>query len=150
MDEKRTIRLAGEQAEVFDNQMDADKALMEATDDCVAFRPQIEGEWNEFAVIGSRPQALLVYDSASNELIDQPCNWTCVIDVFKAVNALAEPSGCRTRLPCPEPTMAIRGKLREAAISYAKTLVAIWGEQSKANRLKNMRSSPGEGFGPIK
>jgi hypothetical protein len=150
MEEKRTIRLAGEQAKVFDNQMDVDKALMEATDDCVAFRPEIEGEWNEFVLIGSRPQALLVYDSASNTPIDQPCNWTCVIDVFKAVNALAEPSGCRTRLPCPEPTMAIRGKLREAAISYAKTAVAIWQEQSKANKLKNMRSSPGEGFGPIK
>ena len=150
MDEKQIIRLAGEQAEVFDNQMDVDKALIEATNDCVAFRPQIEGEWNEFTMLGRRPQALLVYDPANNELIDQPYNWTCVIDILQAVNALAEPSGCRTRLPCPEPTMAIRGRLREAAISYAKTAVAIWQEQSKANKSKNMRSSSGEGFGPIK
>lgn len=153
MDEKQTIMLAGEQAEVFDNQMDVDKALMEATNDCVAFRPQIEGEWNEFTMLGIKPtriQALLVYDSGNNALIDLPYNWTCVIDVLQAVNALAKPSGFRMRLQCPEPTMAIRGSLREVAISYAKAAVAVLQEQSKSNKLKNIQAKPGEGFGPIK
>lgn len=147
MDEKRFIRVAGEQAEVFDNQMDADKALMEATDDCVVFRPEIEGEWNEMIMLGGRPQALLVCDSVTHELIDKPYGWTCVIDVQRAVEGTCAPSGMRTRLQCPEPTSDIRESLRQAAIAYAKAFIALLQQQNKTNNSKNMRSKPGKGFG---
>ena len=69
MADKPTINLSGEQAEVFNEQMDTDRKLMEATDDFIAFRPAIEGEWNEGIMLGydlhacaSSAQSLILKD----------------------------------------------------------------------------------------
>jgi hypothetical protein len=68
MTDDRTIRLSGEQAEVFDDQMDVDRDLMEATDDFIAFRPSIDGEWSEQIMLGYEPQRLTIGIKGTDEI----------------------------------------------------------------------------------
>jgi hypothetical protein len=128
MADDRTIRLSGEQAEVFDDQMDIDRDLMEAVDDCVAFRPEIDGEWNEAIMLGETPPRFRLFKVETQEELSSSYGWTCVIDVGRAVLGQSSPSGCRMRAQCPAPaTQEVRDALRDYAIHYAKASASTLG-----------------------
>jgi hypothetical protein len=99
------ILLSGEQAEAFDAQMDADKAMFEQTDAAVCFRPQIPGEWNELKMLGGLPPQLGPIRNGKWDFLSEQCTWTAVVDVIRA-QRIAEgkdtgaASGFRARLPC--------------------------------------------------
>jgi hypothetical protein len=132
MTDDRTIRISGEQAEVFDDQMNVDRDLMEATDDFIAFRPSIEGEWNEQIMLGATPERLAIRFADSGEIYPGPYNWTCVVDIGRLAYGQSEASGCRTRLQCPNPiTPELRQVLREAASERVLGLIDLLKRQPK-------------------
>jgi hypothetical protein len=110
-----TIRLAGEQAEVFDNQMDVDKALMASTPSCVAFRPAIDGEFSEYQVIGERVPCIAPFQTEARP------DWVCVCDVGRIQRKGGPASGLRVRFQCPQPQNdAQRDLIRDVAVSYVR------------------------------
>ena len=99
------ILLSGEQAEAFDAQMDADKAMFEKTDAAVYFRPQIPGEWNEQKMLGFKPPQLGPIRNGEWDFLPEQCTWTAVVDIIRTQRIAngkeaGEASGCRTRLQC--------------------------------------------------
>lgn len=127
------INLSGEKAEQFDDQMDADRAFAEASDDCVFFRPSMDGEWDTQIEMGSVPPRLLLFDTESGQPLDGPYNWTCVVDILRATGAATESSGCRTRLQCANPcTPELRKQMRDMAIDYVRTLIKALQRQKKS------------------
>lgn len=135
---KRTITISGEQAEVFDDQMSVDRALMEATDDFIAFRPAIEGEWNEQIMLGYDPQRL-VCTAEGGGIYPGPYDWTCVVDVGRLTGMTEQASGCRMRFQCPEPSFEeLRKALRDAAAERVLSFLALAKQQAgtKAKRPK--------------
>jgi hypothetical protein len=115
-DRKRNhITLAGEQAEVFDAQMDSDRDWFSGSDQCVRFRPEIDGEFNDQLMLGHQPNYIQTFDLETGENIDLPLGWVCVIEVGRAVN-WGGPDGFRTRLRCPAP---LNGQVRQAMVDYA-------------------------------
>lgn len=141
MSDDRTIRLAGEQAEVFDDQMDVDRDLMEATDDFIAFRPTIEGEWNEQIMLGCDPQRLTCMAEGGGIYLG-PYDWTCVVDVGRLVSMTEEASGFRMRFQCPEPnSQELRQALRKGAAERVLAFLELAKQQS---RTKTRRA---KGFG---
>lgn len=142
--------LTGEQAEVFDHQMDTDRELMEATDDCIAFRPTIEGEFSEYIVAGGRPPQIVLTEGGPDGafLYDVPGGqWTAVVDLGRAFLGYTEASGMRMRLLCPPPIDGgIREAIREAALETAYRLAKASGAFKK-NKLRKSRRSPARGFG---
>lgn len=105
-----TITLAGEQAEAFDAQMDADKAWFEANAFPVYLRPQIPGEWGEYEMFGTKPVAIgPIAPNGEPDFLDQQCVWTAVVDAVRLqawVNDndfYAPPSGVRMRFACTPP-----------------------------------------------
>jgi len=121
------IRLAGEQAEVFDAQMDADKAKFEQINGCVYFRPQIPGEFNEQIAIGCEVAML----GPSTGFLPQQCTWTAVVDLVRAHRVAngeppGEASGCRTRYKCvPVLTAADEAWCSQIAQEYALHQLSI-------------------------
>ena len=108
MDEPKTpkwIRLAGEQAEVFDKRSDTDREWFESHEGHVYFRPEIDGEWNEHIVLGDAIPTLDVKGYSK----DAPKgHWTVVIDLGRAWDRLerktgSPPSGMRTRVRINRP-----------------------------------------------
>jgi hypothetical protein len=105
-DKRPTIRLAGEQAEAFDAQMDKDRAMFEQTDACVCFRPQIPGEWNEHQMLGHKPPIIGPIRNGQIDFLPSECTWTAVVDIGR-VDRVAKgeapgaPTGLRTRIACP-------------------------------------------------
>ncbi|MGA1114784.1 MAG: hypothetical protein ACO3TI_07555, partial [Aquiluna sp.] len=127
---KPTIKLSGEQAEVFNEQMDTDRKLMEATDDFIAFRPAIEGEWNEGIMLG--------YDLPRLDCITEngvtyagPYDWTCVVDMGRLRFGTKEPTGARMRFQCPEPNSErLREALRQDAADRVLSFLKVAGRLS--------------------
>ena len=111
----KTITLTGEQAEVFDEQMDSDRDWFEGSSECVRFRPEIPGEFNEQLMLGGLPPYIQAFDLETGEDIAAPLDWVCVIDIIRSING-GGPSGCRTRLRCPAP---LNGQIRRAMADYA-------------------------------
>jgi hypothetical protein len=130
------ILLSGEQAEAFDAQMDADKAMFEQTDAAVCFRPQIPGEWNEQKMLGLKlpPQLGPIRNGRWDFLPDQ-CTWTAVVDVIRAQRIAdgkdaGEASGCRTRLQCvPVLNQQDEAAYSQIAQEYVLQQLAILREQ---------------------
>jgi hypothetical protein len=132
MTDDRTIRIAGEQAEVFNDQMDTDRDLMEAVDDCVAFRPEIDGEWNEHIMLGDTPPRLALRYCNTGKVYPGPYNWTCVLDLGRALYGEKAASGWRMRFQCPEPATAeLRAALKDFAIDFAKASFELLRKQNK-------------------
>lgn len=126
------ITLSGEKAEHFDDQMDADRAFAESSDDCVFFRPAMDGEWDTLIEMGSMPPRLLLLDPETGEAFSGPYNWTCVVDILRATGACNKSSGCRTRLQCANPcTPALRSQMRQMAIDYVCSMVNALKKQNK-------------------
>lgn len=127
------INLSGEKAEQFDDKMDADRAFAEASDDCVFFRPAMDGEWDTLIQLGSAPPRLLMFDTKTGEELPGPYNWTCVVDILRATDAATESSGCRTRLQCANPcTPELRVQMRQMAIDYVRSMVKALKKQNKS------------------
>ena len=63
----KTITLTGEQAEVFDEQMDSDRDWFEGSSECVHFRPEIPGEFNEQLMLGWQPPYIQTFDLETGE-----------------------------------------------------------------------------------
>jgi len=84
----KTITLTGEKAEVFDEQMDSDRYWFEGSEECVRFRPEIPGEFNDCRVVGGKPPYIQVFDLETGEDISAPLDWVCVVDISYAHMAL--------------------------------------------------------------
>lgn len=126
------ITLQGEKAEHFDDQMDADRAFAESSDDCVFFRPAMDGEWDTLIEMGSMPPRLLLLDPETGQTFPGPYNWTCVVDILRVTGACNESSGCRTRLQCPNPCTAdLRTQMRQMAIDYVCSMINALKKQNK-------------------
>jgi len=126
------IVLSGEKASHFNNQMDADRAFADASDDCVFFRPSMDGEWDTLIEMGSMPPRLLLLDTETGEAFPGPYDWTCVVDLLRATGASNESSSCRTRLQCANPcTAALRAQMRQMAIDYVCGMVNALKKQNK-------------------
>jgi hypothetical protein len=127
------IRLAGEQAEVFDAQMDTDKKKFEEIEGCVYFRPQIPGEFNEQKMLGF--EVPMIGPMAG--FLPQQCTWTAVVDLGRAYQiANDEPpgkaSGCRTRYKCPPAlTFADQELYAQVAMYLALQQLAALRDSSK-------------------
>ena len=111
----KTITLTGEQAEVFDEQMDSDRDWFEGSSECVRFRPEIPGEFNEQLMLWWQPPYIQTFDLETGEDIAASLVWVCVVDIIRAIEG-GSPSGCRTRLRCPAP---LNGQIRQAMAAYA-------------------------------
>jgi hypothetical protein len=128
----QTIRLAGEQAEVFDNQMDADRAMFEKTDSCVCFRPQIPGEWNEQQMLGHKPPMIGPMRDGKIDFLPEECTWTAVVDIGRADRVAkghlpGAPTGMRTRIAClpvltPEDELACSHAAQAYALAQMEAL----------------------------
>jgi len=117
-----TIRLAGEAAEAFDHQNAIDRQLLKDADDFIAFRPQIEGEFDTDLVVGT-PRPVLLRPGDSD---DASTPWVCVVDQLRALGACDTYSGCRTRFPCFIPLNDYDRKLmREAVVYHLRTQVEL-------------------------
>lgn len=124
------IRLAGEQAEVFDNQMDVDSEWFQNSDEPVFFRPQIEGEWNQHTATGKSPPTIDFFDE-DGQVIEAKKDWTCVVDVGRVLKGGGPASGFRTRLAVAAPiTPPIRQAMKEQAIAWAQVTVEALRQQA--------------------
>ena len=130
----KTITLAGEQAAVFNEQMDSDRDWFEGSDQCVRFRPEIPGEFNEQKMLGHQVPSIELFNLETGEDVSAALDWVCVVDIFRAVKG-GGPSGCRTRLRCPAPINGqLRGALADYAIRYAHSMLAALKAQHAGGR----------------
>lgn len=138
MNKPNEIRLAGEQAEVFDAQMDSDREWFEASRDWIRFRPEIEGEFNEHIMLGESPPYVSLYDMETGEGIDVSMGWVCVIDIGRAMSNEKDPppSGVRTRFRCPPP---VDGVVRQAIVDYAEKYVKSLPDLIGGGKPKNSK-----------
>lgn len=124
------IRLSGEQAEVFDEQMESDREWFEGSTEMVRFRPEIEGEWNEQKMLGFVSPALVTKDPRTGKA--DPANWTCVLDLGRVTGMTTEASGWRTRFPCSAPsTGKLRSDMAAKAIAFAQAQILLLKSQQK-------------------
>lgn len=121
----KKIHLTGEQAEVFDHQMDVDSEWFQNSDEPVFFRPQIDGEWNQHIAAGSSPPTIdFFYENG--QPVPAVKDWTCVIDVGRVLNGGGPASGMRMRLAVAVPfTPQIREIMKEQAIAWTKSMVTM-------------------------
>jgi len=123
------IRLSGEQAEVFDEQMESDRQWFEGSAEMVRFRPEIEGEWNEQKMLGFVSPALVTKDPVTGK--EDPTNWTCVLDLGRVTGMTTKASGWRTRFPCSAPTSGkLRNKMAAQAVAFARAQILFLRSQA--------------------
>jgi hypothetical protein len=142
------IELSGEQAEVFDYQMDSDKEWFDSSHDWVFFRPEIEGEFNEYIMMGENPPDCLLQNLETGKLINTPLDWVCVIDIGRALSKKkkAPASGFRVRFRCPPPyNGVVRKALRNYAFNYAEWFVSVTGS-AELLATAYVNDSSGKGF----
>jgi hypothetical protein len=146
------IRLAGEQGEVFDQQMDTDRDWFESHRGVLYFRPQIPGEWNEQLALGiAIPTAGPLGPDGSLDFLPDQAVWTAVVDLGRFLRiavdrAPAAPAtGFRTRLRVVPPlTHAARRDMAVAVIAYVRcTLQAL---QEQARKQHRCSSNKPQGF----
>lgn len=140
MDETKNptlIRLAGEQAEVFNKQSDTDREWFESHEDYVYFRPEIDGEWNEQIMLGHDIPTLAIKDHSKRAPKE---SWTAVIDMGRVWERLegrigTPPSGMRTRIRINRPaTEAIRAELVIPLMKYCLVVLINMGYHKSDTR----------------
>jgi hypothetical protein len=139
------IKLTGEQAEVFDEQMDSDRDWFKRSSESVRFRPEIDGEWNEHLMLGHQAPYIKTYDIETGKGYNAPLNWVCVVDIFKAIEG-GDSSGCRTRYRCPAP---INGVIRKAMAEYAIDCTRLMIKAVKGSGPPQASVTAAEGSGKI-
>ena len=136
----KTINLVGEQAEAFDQHMDADRDWFESSPGAFYFRPEIEGEFDEYLIAGAEPpfvHALVATPQGTQEL---PLGWTCVVDVGRYLEQTKAPTGFRCRVRTSAP---INGDVRETLLAGVRQYV----DHSIAAMKQQQKKSRGKGFG---
>lgn len=136
------MRLAGEQGEVFDLQMDADRDWFESHEGVLYFRPQIPGEWNEQRALGVPiPTAGPFGPGGTPDFLPDQAVWTAVVDLGRLWRVAVErcpagpSSGMRTRLRVVPPlTHATRRDLGIAVTAYALHTLQALEEQGRQHR----------------
>jgi len=142
------IRLVGEQAEAFDQQMDADRNWFESSTDAFYFRPEIEGEFDEYVIAGAAPPYVIAEVSTPEGNGELPLGWVCVVDIGRYIEKSEAPTGFRFRVRTSPP---INGEVRESLIEgvcqYVNRIPFV-KEQAKIALLgKHSPRSRGKGFG---
>lgn len=136
------MHLAGEQAEAFDQQVDADRDWFESHRGVLCFRPQIPGEWNEQHALGIPVPIAGPFapDGSPDFLLDQAV-WTAVVDLGRLRRVAVErrpagPStGLRTRLRVVPPlTHRARREMAIAVTAYALHTLQALEEQGRQHR----------------
>ena len=131
--ETTEVHLVGEQAEVFDEQMTTDREWFEVSQESVYFRPQIDGEFSGYTMLGHEAPSIDIFTD-DHQLAPVKKDWTCVIDLGRIMNPGGPPSGWRTRLAVPSPiTPQIRQAMLEVALDYAQTLILESRAASKSD-----------------
>jgi hypothetical protein len=137
--ERRTIRLTGEQAKVFDAQMDSDRDWFKGSRQGVRFRPEIDGEFDHQLALGQQPNCIRCFDPETGKATTASLGWVCVVDIGQALGADG-PSGWRTRLRCPPPISGrIRQEMASSAIAFA---IAAVGALRKQHQQQNAANKP--------
>ena len=145
--ENNEIHIVGEQAEVFDQQMDADRDWFESTSEAFYFRPEIEGEFNDFIVGGGEPPCVYAVAETDEGDKEVPGGWVCVVDIGRYVMRDKEPSGCRMRIRTSAPiTGVLREKLLEGVCQYVDKAIQI-SALSLIKSEGDKKKSSGKGFG---
>ena len=135
------IHLAGEQAEAFDQQMDADRDWFESTSEAFYFRPEIEGEFDDFLVAGAEPPSIYAVAETDKGDEELPRGWVCVVDIGRYVMKDEEPSGLRMRIRTSAPiTGSLRETLLEGVCQYVDQAISMF-------KPKRKKRSSGKGFG---
>ena len=100
------ISLAGEQAEVFCDQMDGDRAWFQSCDATHYFRPEIDGEFNDYLVVGSDAPFVHAVVQTSAGIGELPLGWVCVTDIGRYLNDGGPASTSRFRVRTSPPFQA--------------------------------------------
>ena len=117
----RRVTLSGEQAEVFDAQMDSDREWFDDSSELVRFRPEIEGEFNEYLMLGGQPPSLQAFDLRTGNEIETLRDWVCVVELSRVISGVTH--GKRLRMRCPAPVNAqVRQAITDSAILYTRAL----------------------------
>lgn len=111
--------------------MATDRKWFENTTDWFYLRPEIEGEFNEYTMLGHDVPTIIQYDLSTGEKIDTPANWVCVIDVGRAKrrNFVTPPSGFRMRYRCVAP---LNSYIRQQIADYAYDMMGFQLDAIKA------------------
>lgn len=154
--ENKIIRLVGEQAEAFDEQMDTDRDWFESSLDAFYFRPEIEGEFDEYLIAGEDVpfvQAMLETQQGDKAA---PLGWVCVVDIGRYMESSVEPTGFRCRIRTSPP---INGEIRKLILQgvcqhlekqpFLKALAMMTVTKKQGVNLDRIISnkSKGKGFG---
>jgi len=114
----------GEQAEVFDHQMDVDKQWFESSPDAFYFRPEIEGEFDEYLVAGGEAPCIYAERDTPWGRERLPLGWVCVVDIGRYVDKSKEPSGWRCRIrTSPPKTGEIRKMLSDSVLEAVDNFI---------------------------
>jgi hypothetical protein len=133
------INLVGEQAEAFDQHMDADRDWFESSFDAFYFRPEIDGEFDGYVIAGATPPFVhaLVKTPEGNQTL--PLGWVCVVDIGRYTEKCKEPTGTRYRIRTSPP---INNEIREMLLTGVRQYV----DHSIASIKKQAPSTRGKGF----
>lgn len=143
---KKKIKVVGEQAEVFDYQLDHDRQLMEDTCDFMALRPEIEGEWDDAIMAGAEPVTFAIFSKEMNQLIERDW-WVCVVDMGKLIDGTTEGSGLRTRFRCSKPVNpGDVAQIRQAAIDLVRRLLGSKGRHGEEYEMDSDGPAKRRGF----
>jgi hypothetical protein len=106
------MKLSPEAEELVNYQSELDCELLKSMDNTVAFRPQIDGEFDVERSLGCARSRIV----ADRQIPGG--DWVCVVDVLRALKRATKYSGFRVRVPCPPPvTPAVRNEIAEIAIA---------------------------------
>lgn len=144
----KTIRLVGEQAEAFDQQMDTDRDWFESSTDAFYFRPEIESEFDEYIIAGSTPPYVIAEVSTSQGNGELPLGWVCVVDIGRYIEKSETPTGFRCRIRTSPPVNSeIRESLIEGVRQYVDRIPFVREQAKIALLSKRSPKSRGKGFG---
>ena len=127
------IHLVGEQGEAFDQHMDADRDWFESSSEAFYFRPEIEGEFDEFLIMGSEPPFVHALVEAPKGIVKLPLGWTCVVDVGRYLMKDQAPSGIRMRIRTSAP---INGDVRESLLEGVCEYIELAAASLKLGKKK--------------
>ena len=131
------INLVGEQAEAFDQHMDADRDWFTSSFDVFYFRPEIDGEFDDYVIAGCTPPFVhaLVTTPEGNQTL--PLGWVCVVDIGRYIEKCKEQTGLRCRIRTSSPiNNDIREMLLTGVRQYVERIIPLVKKQAPSTRGK--------------